>query len=543
MEGESEYGFWHALVRDVAYAQIPRTARSQKHRKAGSWIETAARDRLEDVAEVIAHHYVQAVDLARAAGQEQEATEIEPLALRFLVLAGDRALPLDVGRAETHYAKALEMAPSEHPQWPDILARWADAIRQIGRQRDAARALEEAAASFRDRGDVPGAARTMVKLTTVLWNMGDPRCWQIGPEAVAMLEAAGPSADLVAAYANLGSGRFLGGEAREAIEFADKAISLAAELGLPEPGRALGYRGSARCDLGDAEGLGDMRRALALMVAQGQSREAAVLYNNLALYLWFIEGPAAYLANLREGIDFSERRGIAELVMMMTVGSMEPLFDLGSWTELLEVAGRFEDRLESMGETLKLVELRGMQAKTLAAMGRAAEALSLAEWAVQAARDSQSVDFISGTFSGGAPVLLAAGEPERALELLSELEETPYAKGSVAYAPFLPGMVRTAIDAGDAALAERLTIGIPSVYPYHQHVVCAVGAALAEARGEIEKAAEAYAEAGGRWDRFGVVPEKAFALLGQGRCLVALGKMTEAAVRLRDAREIFVWLG
>ena len=24
MEGEAEYGFWHALVRDVCYAQIPR---------------------------------------------------------------------------------------------------------------------------------------------------------------------------------------------------------------------------------------------------------------------------------------------------------------------------------------------------------------------------------------------------------------------------------------------------------------------------------------------------------------------------------------
>ena len=35
------------------------------------------------------------------------------------------------------------------------------------------------------------------------------------------------------------------------------------------------------------------------------------------------------------------------------------------------------------------------------------------------------------------------------------------------------------------------------------------------------------------------MPEQAFALLGQGRCLVALGRMTEAAQPLSLARDIF----
>jgi hypothetical protein len=46
-----------------------------------------------------------------------------------------------------------------------------------------------------------------------------------------------------------------------------------------------------------------------------------------------------------------------------------------------------------------------------------------------------------------------------------------------------------------------------------------------------------------RWKRFGVVPEQAFALLGEGRCLVALDRPTEAAAPLRRAREIFGSLG
>jgi predicted ATPase len=39
MEGESEYSFWHLLVRDVAYSQIPRAERARRHRAAAAWIE------------------------------------------------------------------------------------------------------------------------------------------------------------------------------------------------------------------------------------------------------------------------------------------------------------------------------------------------------------------------------------------------------------------------------------------------------------------------------------------------------------------------
>ena len=39
VEGESELAFAHALVRDVAYAQIPRVDRATKHQRVAEWIE------------------------------------------------------------------------------------------------------------------------------------------------------------------------------------------------------------------------------------------------------------------------------------------------------------------------------------------------------------------------------------------------------------------------------------------------------------------------------------------------------------------------
>ena len=63
---DREYGFRHLLVRDVAYGQIPRVDRAEKHLLAARWIERLGRR--EDHAEMLAHHYLQALELIEAAG-------------------------------------------------------------------------------------------------------------------------------------------------------------------------------------------------------------------------------------------------------------------------------------------------------------------------------------------------------------------------------------------------------------------------------------------------------------------------------------------
>ena len=64
---ETEYAFGHLLVRDVAYSELPRAARAAKHRAAAEWIESLGRS--GDLAEMLAHHYQQAMEYAQAAGE------------------------------------------------------------------------------------------------------------------------------------------------------------------------------------------------------------------------------------------------------------------------------------------------------------------------------------------------------------------------------------------------------------------------------------------------------------------------------------------
>jgi hypothetical protein len=65
---------------------------------------------------------------------------------------------------------------------------------------------------------------------------------------------------------------------------------------------------------------------------------------------------------------------------------------------------------------------------------------------------------------------------------------------------------------------------------------------LAEARGEYTSAGAHFADAAIGWRDLGVPYEEAQALLGQGRCLMALGRVSDAAPPLSAGREIFARL-
>ena len=92
VSGGSRYAFHHAVVRDVAYGQIPRVSRADKHRLTAEWLETLKSDRA-DLAEMVAYHYQSALTYARAAGQDtSRLVQQTRLALRD---AGHRAAELN----------------------------------------------------------------------------------------------------------------------------------------------------------------------------------------------------------------------------------------------------------------------------------------------------------------------------------------------------------------------------------------------------------------------------------------------------------------
>ena len=542
IEGEAEHAFWHILTRDVAYAQLPRASRASRHVAAAAWIESKAPERVEDLADVLAHHYATAMELAKASGQTQQADELEAPALRFLALAGDRALGLDAAAALGDFERALALTPPKHPERPEALARFGEAAFQAGRLAEAAESLEEAIGSFRARGDLASAARAMGTLANVFFDRGDPRWAELPADALTLLEALPPGPELVGALTELARVEALQGRSEAGLRYAERALELAEDLGLDRSARALGYRGLARSFLGDPGGLEDMRQAISLATQAGQGREVALLHNNLGELLLVFEGPVASLDGLRTGVAFAEGRGLAGDFAFTRAHTLQKLFDGGELDEAFENAVALAGRLEDV-DVLALVAVQAGQARILAVRGQAAQVADSLDWIESTSRGAGAPEFAVIGLASSALARAGIGQNEAAAELLAEIETTSGARGIMYYAAFLPAMVRAALGIGDRELAERLVYGFEPRYPYAEHALVAANAALAEARGDRQAAADTYEEAAERWQSFGIVPERAFALLGQGRCLVGLARPTEAAHVLRPAREIFERLG
>ena len=280
MEGQAEYAFTHALIREVCYGQIPRAGRAQRHQRAAAWIERTAGERAADHAEILAAHYTTALDLAQAA-KDPHAGELAASAARYLMLAGDRAMGIDVETAERHFAHALQLtsdttrrARSCWPATPKRCASGRTGSRRSSGMSRPSNCSAPGAMSFPWPGQWAATGSSC-------GHLGEARERTLSADALALVEPLGPSPALVQALAEEAGTRMMWGDLREAVEYAARALALAAQLGLPEPARALGFRGMAGLLLGDAAGCRTCARRSSLATAQGLGRDVAILYVNL----------------------------------------------------------------------------------------------------------------------------------------------------------------------------------------------------------------------------------------------------------------------
>ncbi len=541
MQGEAEYAFWHILTRDVAYNQLPRASRAARHTTAAAWIEAQAPDRAEDHADVLAYHYATALDLTHATGQTDHAETLEAPARRFLTLAGQRALGLDTAAAITNLERALILTAKDHPDRAVVLVSFAEAVFHAGRPSEAKDPLEEAIPALHARGDLLTQSHAMILLGHVFFRLADPRSAGLPEQALALLEPLPPGPALVEALAEMASVEAIRGRQAAATSLADRALTLADELGLGRPARALGSRGLARSSLGDAGGLDDMREAIRLATAAGQGREVALLHNNLGLNLWGFEGPRAALVELRTGIAYGAARGLTEIADGTTASTLSSLLDVGQLDEALALADTLSGPLND--DQLTLAEVRSVEARIHALRGEATQTAHYLDWLETVTSHLGSAESLALGVGVSAIAHTALGNPTRAATLLRELAATPASRDNPYYAALLPSLVRTAITIGQPNIAESLTSDHRLRMPYAHHAQVAAIAARAEAIGDHQAAADGYADAATRWEQFGVIPEHAYALQGHGRSLINLGHPSAATPILQHARDLFAHLG
>jgi class 3 adenylate cyclase len=97
--GQQQFAFKHQLIREVAYATLPRARRRERHESIALFLEEAVGE-VGDVAPALAHHWHEAGDLARAA--------------RYFISSGDQAnRGWAKAEAAGYYYDALRVIPEE----------------------------------------------------------------------------------------------------------------------------------------------------------------------------------------------------------------------------------------------------------------------------------------------------------------------------------------------------------------------------------------------------------------------------------------------
>jgi class 3 adenylate cyclase/tetratricopeptide (TPR) repeat protein len=310
--GETEYAFRHVLVRDVAYGQIPRAARGEKHVRAADWIESLGR--AEDHAELVAHHLAAALELGM---------DVSDRAREALWRAAQRARSLRAYDATLRYCEqALALWPDDAEDRPFVLAARAvarvraqgdaselaaavEALERVGaleaaaelaalaanaawrtgRQTDADAMIERGEALVSDRERSPARVALLAEKARLLALRQDPRADAVAAAALAAAEALGLGEFEANVLTTLATLAMYGGRYGETGALYERAIAAA------PPGSAEIARATVNHSI-DAFATGDMARA-GTWVERGLEASAKAGERHLMIWaeycqIWFV---------------------------------------------------------------------------------------------------------------------------------------------------------------------------------------------------------------------------------------------------------------
>jgi class 3 adenylate cyclase/tetratricopeptide (TPR) repeat protein len=525
--GETEYSFRHVLVQDVAYAQIPRAARAEKHRLAAGWIDSLSDDRAADRAEMLAHHYLAALEFARAAGSETaELRERARLALR---VAAERAMALSAfAAAARFYESALELWPADDAERPKLLLRYGEALAEIGRAA-AVEVLEDARDASLVAGMVEEAAEAVALLGQIRVDQGLPNeSLDDMDRAVALVQDRGASAAKARVYAQAARRNAIAGRLAEAIRLSDTALGLAEELELPDTrGFTLNTRGMVRVIGGDLGGIEDLEASIAV-AGELRTADLARGYGNLASIQVDL-GDLRRARDLHErGLEAASRMGQENDVRWLDSELSVDRYLVGEWSEALL---GFDQRIAESVTSPYFMEAPCRQFRALIRLARGNFAGAL--------EDSERALAISESSGGDPQMLLPAlataalcrqemGDEDQAASLADRLLGDMRRSEMLAHWWFLQ-FAFVLVGLGRPAEVGQAAARFPTPTRW-------LDVAMSYAAGETSAAADKLASMGAR-------PFEAYVRLRSAEELAAGGRRPEAQGELRRALDFWQAVG
>jgi class 3 adenylate cyclase/tetratricopeptide (TPR) repeat protein len=525
--GETEFAFLHLLVRDVAYGQIPRGARAAKHRAAADWIGSLGGERLEDRAELLAHHYLSALELARAAGQDT--ADLERPARLALRATGDRAFGLGAyaaaGRA---YGAAAVLWPSDDPERPMVLFEQG---RALVLDRDAGdEVLAEARDALMTSGDVETAAVAECLIGNMTWRRGR------GDEARALFDRAGklvegrpPSTRVAQAKSFLATYLMVSGQSLDAIRVGREALAIAERVGTDDiRAQALNSVGTARVNLGDLGGLDDIEKSIEVGEAATLPFHVSRGYVNLGVSHFYLGDVRRALEVHQRSLDYVTRYGMESGIIWNKAEVAFDLFLVGRWDEALQIVDAELARMEAGSPHYLEVQHRQTRARIRLGRGDHVGALADAERGVEVGRVAGDPQALLPTLAERAKVLLLIGRTDEAVASVDEIFDSMEPTPGMDWAWWI---VPAAVVLAEVGRAEEiLALGgedLPSRW---------IQAGRLWASGDRAGAAD-------RFEEIGSAGDEAYARTREAERLITSGHRAEAEPFLSRALELYGGMG
>jgi DNA-binding SARP family transcriptional activator len=467
--------FNSTLLRDVVYDSVPKRSRAVLHEAVARWLGSAVGEAGNQYEEVLGYHLEQAFHLRRELGPlDDDALSVGREGARHLAAAGRRAFARgDMPAAGALLRRAIALMPTLDPDRLDLLPFLGEALYEIGAFDASRAALDEAIGAAATRGNhcLGAKARLVRALVDASAGAEEPGAPFVldAEEAVAVFEEAGDDAGLATAFRMLAwahgtAGRYgdAADAARRAIEHADRsgdarqrarAITLYALAGVHGPtpvAEAIAACGVLVDDVGGdrrAEGLvasilgwleamrGDFELGRRL-AARGRTIlgdlglgvvAASQLYSQVEM---LAGNPAAAEIDLRR--DYDALTEIGETYLRSTVAGYlaQAVYAQGRYVEAFELS-RVAEELAADDDVTSQAFWRSVRAKVLAREQRGAEAVPLAEQAVEQLRRTDGLVTIARALVDLAEVLALDGRPVEARAAVDEAVRLFERKGSL----------------------------------------------------------------------------------------------------------------
>ena len=484
-------------------------------------------DRAGDHAEILAHHYASAAELAEATGALDPAP-LRSRAVDHLLLAGERTLNADAARALQLFLRAVDLQPPPgDSRLPFTLCLATSAAYKLG-DLDRCRALIEDAYRMAVELDDD----LMIGLS-LAWRSGfaGPDGRDMVERAIAILERHPPGRELASALVSLSALHMLEERPADALANADRALPIVEQFGdVGDLALVLSTRAWGRSDIGDPGGIDDGRRALELELQAGD-QGAPMIAVNLAGLLWLWDGPLAAVGTYELAIREAERR------RQTTVWSERELawvmVELGRWDEALAITARTLAWARENSEPEVLGMSAGVAAAAHTRRGESDAAGAIVDTGLDEIRASRQAQVRQPGLIAAAEARLAQGRGADARQLLGELVAGRF--GGMFTALHLPAAVETSIAVGDVRIAETLVDGTSAPGPRLAPAADLSRGLVLEAAGDHAAALELLDRSAGAFAELGIPYERARGLNAAARCLTALGRPAEGELRTAEA--------